>query len=299
MTQYGYWRNFQTENRRVTLNDYGVINKVWYLFPQGDGPRGSFSTFTDLKPHLRSRDLIYLSGVLREQVTTPVGIFDVTILGAANKPRQATNGGVPTGGGASWLAPTSPVATTPLISVIEQGWEFNNIQMAPVANAPCIWLRRQESLAIPDGSHTKVISCFFSAGGSGGIGIGLGETARNLIQDCDFEGLGTGVGYVTDGGFAVNQYNQIIGNRFRRGTTYDIKFPGTYALIKDNVFHSKFAVEAGARIDLTGGSLNMVIENYVADVDTTINLGFMKGDNGDVWRNYVATVADPKVVVPA
>src|SRR3990172_13136592 len=112
MTQHGYWRTTQAENRRVILNDYGQINKVWYLFPQGGGPRGSFTTFTSLAPNLKSRDLIYLSGVLLEQATAPQDIFDVTIVGAANRPRQATDGGVPTGGGASWLAPASPVAAT-------------------------------------------------------------------------------------------------------------------------------------------------------------------------------------------
>jgi hypothetical protein len=304
MTQFGYWRNLREENRRAILQDYGTINKVWYLFPQGGGPRGSFETFTALKPNLRSRDLIYLSGVLREQATTPLGVFDVTVLGAANKPRQATSGGVPAGGGASWLAPTSPVAATPLISVIEQGWEFNNIQMAPVAAAPCIWLRRQESATIPDASHCRIISCYFSTGGAAGMGIALGETSRNRIEDCDFDALdgggdGTGIGHKADGGFATNAMNHIIGNRFHAGTNFDIQFPGTHALIENNIFEGIFVTEGGFRIDLDGGALNMVINNYVKDIDTTIALGFRKGSAADVWRNFVATVVDPKVVVPA
>ena len=81
MTQTGYWRSLREENRRAILQDYGVINHVWYLFPQGDGPRGSFTTFADLSPNLRSRDIIYLSGVLREQAIAPLGVFDVLFAG--------------------------------------------------------------------------------------------------------------------------------------------------------------------------------------------------------------------------
>jgi hypothetical protein len=296
----GFWRTLREENRRAILQDYGVINKVWYLFPQGGGPRGSFETFADLSPNLRSRDLIYLSGVLREQVQTPVGVLDVTILGAANKPRQATSGGVPTGGGASWLAPTTPVALTPLLSIIEQGWSIRNIQMAPVAGAPCLWFRRQESVTIPDASHFVVSGCFFSTGGAAGIGIAVGECSYGLIENNDFMGLGTGIGYVTDGGFAIGQYRHIVGNRFRRGTLNDIMIPGTNDLIENNVFQGLFATEGGWRINLDGGAAGcMVLNNYVADVDTTIALGFKKSQAADIWRNFVATVVDPKVVVPA
>lgn len=301
MTQFGYWRNLREENRRAILQDYGTINKVWYLFPQGGGPRGSFETFAALAPNLRSRDLIYLSGVLKEQAMTPVGVFDVTILGAANRPRQATNGGVPTGGGASWLAPASPVATTPLLSIIEQGWSVQNIQFAPVAASDCIRFRRRETATIPDGSHGSVIGCYFSTGGAAGHGINVGECKRILIEDCDFEALGAGTAIrnSADGGVAATGYGVIRGNRFQRGNAGDIIVAGNNYLIENNTFYSKFAVEAGWRINLDGGSLNMVINNYVADVDVTIALGFKKGSAGDIWRNFAATVVDPVVVVPA
>lgn len=63
MTQFGYWRDTRIENRRATLNQYGQINNVWILAPQGGigplggfarSPSGTFSSFADLKPHLRS-----------------------------------------------------------------------------------------------------------------------------------------------------------------------------------------------------------------------------------------------------
>ena len=302
MTQFGYWRNLREENRRAILQDYGTINKVWYLFPQGGGPRGSFETFAALAPNLRSRDLIYLSGVLKEQAICPVGVFDVTVQGAANRPRQATNGGVPTGGGASWLAPTSPTALTPLIQVIEQGWVFQNIQFAPVAASSCIRFRRRESATIPDASHGRVEGCYFSTGGAAGIGIDGTECKRIVVNDCDFEALGTGtcITNTADGGVAAPQQWEITNNRFWRGNVNEIVASLQTSLIMGNVFHAVFAVEAGWRVNLDGGALkNMVIENYFSDVDTTIALGCKKAVAADIWRNYVATVADPKVVVPA
>ena len=296
----GYWRNFREENRRAILQDYGVINKVWYLFPQGGGPRGSFETFESLAPNLRSRDLIYLSGVLREVAFTPVGVFDVTILGAANRPRQATNGGVPTGGGASWLAPASGVVR-PNLNIIEQGWTVQNIQFAPPAGNDCIRFRRMETAIIPDGSHGKVIGCYFSTGGAAGCGVNVGECKRILIEDCDFEALGTGTAIrnTADGGVAQTNYGVIKNNRFQRGNAGDIIVAGNNYLIENNTFYGKFAVEGGWRINLDGGALNMVLNNYVADIDVTIALGFKKGSAGDVWRNFAATVVDPVVVVPA
>lgn len=298
----GYWRNLREENRRAILQDYGVINKVWYLFPQGGGPRGSFETFADLSPNLRSRDLIYLSGVLKEQAQTPVGVFDVTVLGAANRPRQATNGGVPTGGGASWLAPTSVTAGAALIQVIEQGWEFNNIQFAPPAALDCIRFRRRETATIPDASHGVVRGCYFSTGGAAGSGINIGECSRIHVEDCDFSALGTGyaIHNTADGGIMSPTFAHIRGNRFHRGNVNDIVCALGNSIIEDNIFMGLFATEGGWRINLDGGSAaNLVINNYTVDVDTTIALGFKKCNAADVWRNFVATVVDPKVVVPA
>lgn len=305
MTQLGFWRNANQDNRRIALGDHAVgLSRTFYLFPQGGGPSGSFTftTFSALKPHLKSRDTIIMSGVLKEQAITPVGVYDVSIIGAANRPRQATNSGVPTGGGASWLAPASPVATTALIQVIEQGWSFQNIQFAPPAASDCIRFRRMETAAIPDGSHGSVIGCYFSTGGAGGHGINVGECKRILIEDCDFEALGTGTAIrnSADGGIAAPNHLLIRNNRFHRGNAGDIIVACDNSIIENNIFRGLFATEGGWRINIDGGTVgNQVINNYVADVDTTIALGFKKAVAADIWRNFVATVVDPKVVVPA
>lgn len=302
MSQVGFWRRNWEDNRVVITDSHSVVNRVWHLFPQGGGPRGAFSTFTDLAPQLRSRDVIFLSGVLKEQAITPVGVFDVTILGAANRPRQATSGGVPTGGGASWLAPTSVNAGMALIQVLEQGWSFENIQFAPPAALDCIRFRRMETAAIPDASHGRVLGCYFSTGGAAGSGINIGECSRIHIEDCDFSALGTGyaIHNTADGGIMSPTFAHIKGNRFHRGNVNDIVASLGNSIIEENKFMGLFATEGGWRINLDGGSAaNLVINNYTVDVDITIALGFKKCNAADVWRNFVATVVDPKVVVPA
>ena len=305
MTQEGFWRNMNSDNRRLYLRDAPLISNIWYLFPQGGGPAGAhtFQTFTDLAPRLKSRDTILLSGVLREQATCPVGVYDVTVLGAANRPRQATSGGVPTGGGASWLAPTTPVALTPLIQVIEQGWRFENIQMAPVAGAACIRFRRRETATIPDASHGQVIGCYFSTGGAAGQAIDVTECKRIKIADCDFEALGAGpvITNTADGGVSQNNYHHIVGNRFQRGNVIEIDLACNDALIENNIFYALFGVEAGFRIDLTGGARNRVLRNHFSDATAQYAVagGYRTGAATDRWWNWVGDAADVIVANPA
>jgi len=300
MTQSGYWRNLREENRRAILQDYGVINKVWYLFPQGGGPRGSFETFTSLKPNLRSRDLIYLSGVLKEQAVCPVGVLDVTVLGAANQPRQATSGGVPTGGGASWLAPASPVATTPLIRVIEQGWAFENIQFAPVAASACITFDRRETAAIPDSSHGNVRGCYFSAGGATGIGVELIEVKKTNIENCIFEGLaGYAIKNTAGDGIAAVTHFTIKNNKFMQNTNDVLITNGQYGLTVENQFYTVHTA-GGTRLSFVGGLNCAALDNSFKDAaaDVTIVKGYVAAATG-WWRNWTSDTNVPIVTIPA
>jgi hypothetical protein len=303
MSVSGFWRTYQQENRRAVLQDYGLINKVWYLFPQGGGPRGSFTTFTDLAPNLRSRDLIYLSGVLQEQATAPTGVFDVTIMGAANRPRQATDGGVPTGGGASWLAPASPVALTPLLTLREQGWRIENIQFAPVASSACIRLSRAETVALKDASHAEIVGCYFVGGGASGIGIeDVGGCSRVLIEDCRFELLtGTAIKGISTG-IAVPLGWRITKNRFNTNTNA-IAMSLTEGLVDSNFFRQT-ANDSNNKVNLVAvaaqGSLNQVYDNLFSDAvaNITIAKGYKPGTT-DVWRNWATDTAAYIVAVPA
>lgn len=306
MTVDGFWRVNRREIRRLTLNMQD-INNVFYLFPQGGAPDGvtAYPTFASLAGQLRNRDLIILGGVLKEQAVAPAGVYDVTIIGAANQYRQSTSSGVPTGGGASWLAPDSPAATTPLLRLICQGWTIENIQFAPVAASAALTFDRRETTAIPDSSHGTVRNCYFSTGGAAGFGIEGIEVKKLVIENNVFEALtgvgGTGIKTTAGLGIANPQHWTIRGNKFVQNSN-DIIASLDFSLIEGNVFFSTNPIEGGQRVKIDGGGTgrNRVILNQFSDVaaDVTIAKGYKAGTN-DVWNNYVAGTAALIVAVPA
>jgi hypothetical protein len=293
MGQAGFWRNQQPTNQRVVLGGYGSFNNVWYILPQGGGgtlgnpKRNVFETFADLSPNLRSRDLILLGGVLREQAIAPLGVFDVTIMGANNQPRQATNAGVPTGGGASWLAPTSPVATTPLIELREQGWTIEGIQMAAHTDDACIKLHCEETATYPDASHFTLRGCYLS----GGL-IGLedyGGASHLLIEDnffADMAGAGGGAIVVTNQGIRIPQRWVVRNNRIAPCVNGIIG-----AFVDCAIINNVISKSTTATMNLASG--NTGLRNFVswntfniaaADFDPA---GGVTGNATDTWQNYL------------
>jgi hypothetical protein len=304
-------RQFHDRSGFMLPNPSALVGNTWYADSAngsdgnsglGPGSGYAFATIEKLLSKVDHGDIGVLFGVFREQLTGPVK-YDITLIGASNRPRQATSGGVHTGGGASWLAPAAPVAVTPLIQVVAQGWKFVNIQMAPVAGAACIRFRRRETAAIPDASHGAVFGCYFSTGGAGGHGIDVTECKRILVEDCDFEALGTGTAILNtaDGGVAQTGYGVIRGNRFQRGNAGDIIVAGNDYLIEGNRFYAVFGTEGGMRIDLDGGARNRVLNNHFADATAQYAIagGYRKGAATDVWRNWVSDAVDPIVTLPA
>jgi len=294
MSIEGFWRGqvANIDNRRIIVRDNAVISNVWFLFPQGGGPRNAFTTFADLAPNLRSRDTIILSGVLREQALAPLGVFDVSVIGAANRPRQATNGGVPTGGGASWLAPAAPVATTPLIELREQGWTFENIQFAGHSDDACIKMHCEETATYPDASHLTLRNCRFT----GGL-IGLedyGGASNVLIEDCSFEdlaGAGGGAIVVTNQGIRIPSRWTVRNNRFLPSVNGIIG-----AWVDSRFENNSFSEMTTAVINLASGNTglrNMLLCNRFS----VNNAGFdpgggYTGNATDIWVSYLSDAID-------
>src|SRR5688572_5618946 len=88
-----------------------IVGNIWYVNGEGavntgsDGhgglsPTDGFATIAYAFTKINDYDIVVLDGVFREQVVAPA-VYDITIIGAANRTRQATDGGVATGGGAS------------------------------------------------------------------------------------------------------------------------------------------------------------------------------------------------------
>lgn len=295
MTQQGYWRDFKENNNRAILMDYGVMNHVWYLFPQGGGPRGSFQTFTELAPHLRDRDIIYLSGVLEEQnCVAPDGVFDVAIIGAANRPRQATSSGVPTGGGAYWKTDSSRNGA-PLLTLKRQGWLISNICFNPYAAYSAIKIQTDAADDLIDGGHLTVDGCYFVGGGQGQIGIenygGAGfcrvANSRFLLLDAAIKCTSTAK--------AVPLMWEIVDNTFAQNNN-DIASSLSYGQILRNRFLTAGAGAVNKVVSTTynavQGGYNQVLLNQFKNTEAEIAPGSgYTGAATDVWMNYVTDQA--------
>lgn len=296
MTMAGFWQNAQIDARTAVLQGFGQINQVHYLFPQGGGPRGSYTTFAALKNQLRSRDLILLSGVLREQALAPLGVFDVTIAGAANTPRQATNSGVPTGGGAYWTYPTSGAqAATALLTLREQGWKIQNICFSPYTSSPCIEAIRAESATYPDPSHLSIDNCLF-VNGTTGIGYQDSGGCYNVrITNSRFQALATAIKGVAGAGIADPLMNYYAYNYFCQNTN-DIVIGCSYGRIEYN----DFKLTTTQKIQLTAGGHEIVrlnqFDDNAADIDPAH--GYTGSATG-TWLNYVLNQAALQVGQPA
>jgi hypothetical protein len=298
MSVSGFWRQMSQNNNRLTLGGFGVLNNVWYVAPQGYAPTlgtpttRTFTTLADCFNHVKSRDIIYIVGVLREQAVAPLGVFDVTIMGAANQPRQATSGGVPTGGGATWLAPTSPVAATPLLELREQGWTVENIFFNGPTDDACVKLHREETATYPDASHFTARGCRF---GGGFIGIeDFGGASNVLVEDCSFEdmaGVGGAAIRVTNQGIAIPSRWMVRNNRFLPCVN------GIIGAWVDSQFRfNNFAAMTTATINLASGNTglrNMLFLNQFS-VD---NAGFdpaggYTGNATDIWYSVLSDAVD-------
>src|SRR5690606_5733129 len=77
---------------------------------------------------VRSGDVIWSMGKITEQLDTPAGVFDVTVMGAGTRPRHADNHTEASGkrgsSASTWTAPSSGSTANPLVTVNQQGWKF-------------------------------------------------------------------------------------------------------------------------------------------------------------------------------
>lgn len=290
-----------------------VIGRIWYvnantITDQDElrGPVGSdsntgtsplfpFATVARALEFADCYDTIVVAGVIREQVSAPVGLSDITIIGAANQPRQATSDGVPNGGGSTWLAPTSPVALTPLLQIVNQGWIVKNIFFGTVASTPAIRLKRQESAAFPDASHVIIDGCqFFTQGLSTEIGIGSESLFKGRILNCVFQGL-SGTAILGESVSIAQPQDNVIDSCFFRECANAIDWPMSYGIINNN----RFKDITTTKIDVNVGADNYVGINFFDDVEADIDPahGYI-GNASDCWRNWSSdqaalTVANP------
>lgn len=269
------------------------FGRVWYVDAKtgADGNSGKrrdrpFLTMSKALAQLDSGDTILFRGKVREQLETPAGVFDVTIIGAANRPRHADDhteeNGARGSSAALWTLPASAVADTPLLRVNQQGWRFANFLMAATTSQVCLDMYRNadESPASDerDASHFDVVDMRFAAAGihirfNGGPNFGT-------IRESMFQGATTAIANTTGSGAGTNGYTRILNSYFVENTNH-VVVPLNKSLVKGCTF-GLFTTKA---LDLTNGiGTNQVVGNFMSgDYD-----GGYVAASGDNWIGNIA-----------
>lgn len=272
-----------------------VFGKYWFVDGNlgsdgndGRTPQTPFLTMATAFAAVGSDDTIFFRGNIKEQLTTPVGIFNVTIVGCGTKPRHADahtgNNGYSS---ATWKQPTSPVASTPLLKVMQQGWSVYNVLFsgAPAAT-PAILLFRDGGAgdAERDASHFTMFGCrvdgapigIQDSGGCAFVQIagtlfrGMTTAAMNAVAGA---GIGTLLCWNISGNRFVDNASHIIlglnqstieGNTMGKFTTSSIVLTGGVGnnSVWGNQLSGTFSIAGGytaaAATDEWGGNFNSI-----------------------------------------
>lgn len=245
---------------------------------------------------IKSGDVILTRGKIKEQLTTPAGVFDVTIIGAGNKPRHADDHTEASGkrgsSAATWVSPDSATASTPLLKVQQQGWKVINMLFGagPASTASILLFRDGGSGDDErDASHFHTIGCRFSAPV---IGIqDSGGCAFVRIEDTFIHGATTAaINNVTGAGIGTLLGWQILRNNFH-DNAIGIDLSSSQATINGNVMgkHTTYG------IDLDGGSYNMVNGNWLQG-DYTTDTGQYRAGSNDNWAGNFSMDEDESTV---
>jgi len=274
---------------------YFVDAKVGSDSNSGRTPTAPFLTIAKAFTVIKSGDQIVARGKIREQLTTPVGVFDVQLIGGANRPRHAddhSEGGALTRGssGATWTAPASGSTANPLLVIQQQGWVVQGFTWQISGSATdCISLHKTDDAGDDerDGAHAEIRYNKFQGVPGAAVGIGIKTNGIGFfkIEDNIFLGLITAIAKTGAAGGQVG-WGEIIGNRFSDNTN-GIVSPLYRFLVKGNYFLATHTKE----VDLTGGTANIVTENvFMGDYDVNV------AGTGDVWfNNYSLDAASGEV----
>lgn len=254
-----------------------------------------FSTMTGLQAAgaLTPGTRIGLQGVLRENfIAGPVN--DITIIGIANQPRQATSDGVPNGGGATWMNPGTVASALVTVGSIGtdngQAWSFQNIFFGQAGAAPNVIMTR--TVAGGDSSHSSFYNCAFTAPGvAAGIGLSCGELLKLIVSGCqfyDFTGAASyGIRANIAGGIANPPYLQwqITNNVFTNNVNNIVGALRNATITGNSLMVLGRSQTTTGSVLLAGGANNTVMGNWIGDNLTGAAATYTGGTN-DSWCNY-------------
>jgi hypothetical protein len=283
------------------------IGNVWFVnnggsdSASGKTPTTPFKHMERVFEKIADNDVICVWGDIREQITAPLGITGVRVIGV-------TGGNTRHDDGVRWRE-EAVAANAPLLTIRNQGWEFQNILFVPETGYSAIRAHRAESATYPDSSHFIVRSCKFignvAIGSFGGNGIeDWGGNHHYIVEDSEFNELTYAI-YAPPGspGIAAPLRDVIRRNLFRSNKN-DVCMDMNQGLVMHNVFTDVYhavnhpnTVNLAFTSDVSGG--NRVLDNWFGDATANITVakGF-KPSTGDQWRNWVTDAADPVVAVP-
>lgn len=270
--------------------------KSWFVNTDadrnGDGTSMDkpFDTMAEALSAASTRDHIYWTGDVREELTGSNLVFDLCFIAVAgNHHPDLPAAGYKTGA-SCWRPPASPTAATPLLIVRGRGWKFFGGLFDIPVDAAAIKLERNalSTTSEYDASHAAFYGVRFSAGkyaiedNGGCYNIG--------IYGCEFNQCTT-TAIVNTSTSVANPLNwKIIGNLFPSnvssfGNATHIDTPLNCAHIKYNDFGT--VVSTAAYIDLTGGNGNIVSFNTLSGEYDTSN--YISG-TGDIWPQNACAV---------
>ncbi len=263
----------------------------------GSSPTSPFSTMADAFESVQSGGTIFFRGNIKEQLTTPAGVFDVTIIGCGNKPRNADSFTTPysySGStGATWRQPDSPTASTPLLTIQQQGWVLSNIlfNTAPSGTATVQLFRNAgaEGTLERDASHALITGCRFT-GCVSAIEMKGGPNFVYLTNNFFTQSSATAIINTVGAGVGTDSYFQILGNIFQNNFAH-IVLPMSYGTVLGNTF-GRFTTTTG--VNLSGGTAgyNDVHGNYCSgDYDA----GYLGGTSDDWAGNWSMDIASGEV----
>lgn len=265
----------------------------------GRTPQTALKTFTELfalsTPFrtLKSGDVIFCRGNFTENATTPAGVFDVTIIGAGNKPRHADAHTGNNGYSAVTWGKTVDSSSDPLLTVQQQGWRIENILFeCPATDAGILFYRDGGSGdAERDGAHGIVRGCRFEGGvNSGRDGISVsGGSGFFLFENNMFRGLTNGITSAVGAGIGTNSWWIIRNNIFEQNGTH-INATLDHCFILGNVLGA-FSTKG---VDISSGTvgLNQVHGNYL---DGDYDAKYTAGTTDDWAGNFTEDITSGEV----
>lgn len=247
----------------------------------------AFLTMDKAFDTITAGDRIYFVGNVNEQLTTPLGAPNVTLIGATTRPRHADthplNGEL---SGATWKI--GSLSSNPLLIVRTPGWRIENVLFVAHSSNYAIRLDRNavEDATEEDASHSEIIGCRF-ASGAGGIND-AGGCFNVGVYNNKFQALTTaciiGVGNIGQGQTMWN----IEGNQFS-GFTNGVKIAAFETVITRNYFTDGGTPNTTYVLNTSngGGSDNFIVRNYFQTLTANFNTPDIVGNATDVWvENY-------------